>query len=82
MPNPPGLPITEAKSIRADRLTAAYHKETPHPQLVKLWVCQWEKRLVKEFLLPGNVEAVGPAKAWTLEKVVGRFIGSVQRAHL
>jgi hypothetical protein len=64
---------TDAESIRADSLTAAYDKQAPRPQLVKLWVCQWEKRLVQEFLLPGNVDAVGLSKDWTVEKLVGRF---------
>ncbi len=27
---------TDAKSIRADRLTAAYNKDAPHPQIVEL----------------------------------------------
>jgi len=45
---------TDAKGIRAEILTAACDKKAPPLQIVELFVFQWEKRPVQEFLFLGN----------------------------
>ncbi len=64
-------PCTNAHGVRADGLPAADNEDASLPYIPELCICEWEKWLVAEFLLPGDIDTAGPAKDGTVEEGVG-----------
>lgn len=75
-------PCTNAHSVRADGSPAADNKDASLPHITELCVCEWEKWLVAEFLLPGDIDTAGPAEDGTVEEGVGRVKVDCQGAYL